>query len=236
MHNQRAFGRADLHIHPSGSGGDPGLPTAIYAAIRASGLQVAVLSDHDRIGIARDLVSRSRDEGIPTELVVGEEISTSEGHLLGIGLSARVPSGLPLAESVAMVHGQGGVAVVAHPLLPTSISASRRLLVELAEGDPDRRPDALEAMHPTAMWLPGWRRRVEQLADRCGYAVVGGSDAHSARSVGRVRTTFPGSTEADLVAAIRGRETGTEGQAHSLRDIFRGHRRRQSNEDPGPQG
>lgn len=225
MHDPEGAGRADLHIHPSGGGADPGLPMAIYAAIRASGLQVAVLTDHDRIAVARELVARSRDDGLPTELVAGEEISTRDGHLLGIGLSSRVPYGLTLAESVAAIHDQGGVAVVAHPLLPTSISASGRLLVELAEGDVVRRPDALEAMHPTAMWLPGWRRRVERLAERCGYAIVGGSDAHSARSVGRVRTTFPGSSEADLVAAIRGRETRTEGQAHSLRDIFRGHGR-----------
>lgn len=225
MHDQRAIGKADLHIHPSGGGADGGLPTAIYAALRASSLQVAALTDHDRIDVARELVARSRGEGLPTELVIGEEISTREGHLLGIGLSTRVPRGLSLAESIAIVHEQGGIAVVAHPLLPTSIAASARLLVELAQGDPTRRPEALEAMHPTAMWLPGWRGRVERLANQCGYAVVGGSDAHSARSVARVRTTFPGSTAADLVAAIRGRETRTEGRAHSLRDIFRGHRR-----------
>jgi hypothetical protein len=236
MHHLSAAGRADLHIHPSGGGGDGGLPVAIYGALRSSGLQVAVLTDHDRIDVSRELVARSRDEDIPIELVLGEEISTREGHLLGIGLSSRVPYGLTLAESVAVVHDQGGVAVVAHPLLPTSISASGRLLIELAQGAPERRPDALEAMHPTAMWLPGWRRRVERLAERCGYAIVGGSDAHSARSVGRVLTTFPGTTEGDLVAAIRGRETGTDGQAHSLRDIFRGHRRRQSSEDPEPLG
>jgi len=224
MDHQGAHGNADLHIHPSGGGADAGLPMAIYAAIQASGLQVAVLTDHDRIAVARELVARSRGEGLATELVVGEEISTRDGHLLGIGLSSRVPYGLTLADSVASVHDQGGLAVVAHPLLPTSISAPGRLLIELAEGAPDRRPDGLEAMHPTAMWLPGWRRRVELLAARCGYAVVGGSDAHGARSVGRVRTTFPGTTEADLVAAIRGRETRTEGRAHSLRDIFRGHR------------
>jgi predicted metal-dependent phosphoesterase TrpH len=235
MHDFPAIGRADLHIHPSGGGYDALLPMAIYAAIRASGLQVAVLADHDRIAVARELVARSRSEGLATELVVGEEISTREGHLLGIGLSNRVPYGLTLEESVAAVHDQGGVAVVAHPLLPTSISASSRLLIELAQGDASRRPDALEAMHPTASWLPGWRRRVERLAERCGYAIIGGSDAHSARSVGRVWTTFPGTTEAELVAAIRGRETGTEGQAHSLRDIFRGHRRRPSNENAEPQ-
>jgi predicted metal-dependent phosphoesterase TrpH len=195
---------------------------AVYAALRASDLQVAVLTDHNRVDVARELVARSRDEGIPIELVVGEEITTGEGHLLGVGLTALVPAGLSLADAVAAVHEQGGIAVVAHPLLPTYMAASAHLLVELAEGDLHCRPDALEAMHPMAAWLPGWRRRVERLAQRCGYAVVGGSDAHVARSVGRGRTCFHGDTEAELMAAIRERETWTEGRRQPIRDVFRG--------------
>ena len=196
---------------------------AVYAALRGSDLQVAVLTDHNRVDVAQELVARSRDEGIPIGLVVGEEITTRGGHLLGVGLTARVPAGLSLVDAVAAVHDQGGIAVVAHPLLPTHMAASAHLLVELAEGDLRYRPDALEAMHPVAAWVPGWRRRVERLARRCGYAVVGGSDAHVARSVGRGRTCFQGDTEAALMAAIRGRETWAEGRRYPIGDIFRRH-------------
>src|SRR5664280_2640902 len=196
MHAHPPIGHADLHIHPSGDGRSAKTPTAVYAALLASDLQVAVLTDHNRVDVARELVARSRDDGIPIELVVGEEITTRDGHLLGVGLTARVPAGLSLADAVAAVHDQGGIAVVARPLLPPSIAASARLLIELAEGDPRQRPDALEAMHPMAAWMPGWRRRVERLAQRCGYAVVGGSDAHVPRSVGFGQTCFHGETEA----------------------------------------
>jgi len=221
MHAPPPIGHADLHVHPSGDGVNAKTSTAVYAALRASDLQVAVLTDHNRVDVARELVARSRDDGIPIELVVGEEITTRDGHLLGVGLTARVPAGLSLADAVAAVHDQGGIAVVAHPLLPTYMAASARLLVELAEYDVRRRPDALEAMHPLAAWVPGWRRRVERLAQRCGYAVVGGSDAHVARSVGRGRTCFHGDTEAELMAAIGRRETWTEGRRYPIRDIFR---------------
>src|SRR5664280_3183501 len=220
MHAHPPIGHADLHIHPSGDGVSAKTPTAVYAALRASDLQAAVLTDHNRIDVARELVARSRDEGLSIVLLVGEEITTREGHLLGVGLTARVPAGLSLADAVAAVHDQGGIAVVAHPLLPTSMAASARLLVELAEGDPRQRPDALEAMHPVAAWMPGWRGRVERLAQRCGYAVVGGSDAHAARSVGRVWTGFHGATTTELVAAIRARETWTEGRRIPVRDLF----------------
>ena len=153
------IGLADLHVHPSGNAVSAKTARAVYAALRESGLQVAVLTDHNRVDVAQALVARSRDERIPIALVVGEEITTTGGHLLGVGLTARVPAGLCLADAVAAVHDQGGIAVVAHPLLPGSMAASARLLVELAEGDLRARSDALEAMHPLAAWVPGWRGR-----------------------------------------------------------------------------
>jgi hypothetical protein len=55
------------------------------------------------------------DEGVPIELVVGEEITTRGGHLVGVGLASVVPGGLSLAGEVAALHEQGGIAVVAHP-------------------------------------------------------------------------------------------------------------------------
>ena len=221
MHPPPEIGHADLHVHPGGDAASGRTAKSIYAALRASDLQAAVLADHDRVDVAQELVARSHDEGLAISLIVGEEITSRDGHLVGMGLTALVPAWLSLAETVAAVHEQGGIAVVAHPLLPTHIAASTRLLIELAEGDVRYRPDALEAMHPLAAWVPGWRRRVERLAEHCGYAVVGGSDAHIARSVGRAQTGFHGHTQAALFAAIRRGETWTEGRREPLRDTFR---------------
>ena len=216
---------ADLHTHPFDvdSGSRPG---AFYAAVIATDLAVVVLADHDRVDMARELVARSREERTPIELVVGEEITSRAGHVLGIGLTARVPRGLSLIESIVAIHEQGALAVVAHPLLPIWTSASEDTLAKLAEGDSRSRPDALEAMHPLAAWFPGWRGRVEALARRCGYPIVGGSDAHVIRAIGLGRTGFHGSTAADLFAAIRAGETWTAGRRGPLRDVFRVDRRR----------
>ena len=73
------IGHADLHVHPSGNSVGRGTAWAMYAALRSSGVQVAVLADHNRVDVAQVLVARSRDEGIPIELVVGEEIATRAG-------------------------------------------------------------------------------------------------------------------------------------------------------------
>ena len=81
-------------------------------------------------------------------------------------------------------------------------------------------------MHPLAAWFPRWHGRVEALAERLGYAVVGGSDAHVTRSIGLGRTGFHGRTAEDLFTAIRARETWSEGSRAPLADVFRVNRSR----------
>jgi predicted metal-dependent phosphoesterase TrpH len=155
MRQPTSVGSADLHVHPGGEAGSRGAPRAFYNALRASDLRVAVLTDHNRIDVAQELAVRSHEERIAIELIVGEEITTLHGHLLGAGLAALVSPDLSLAEAVAAVHEQGGIAVVAHPMLPIPTSASARRLRQLSGGDARRRPDALEAMHPLGAWVPG---------------------------------------------------------------------------------
>ncbi len=220
MQPNPTIGRADLHIHPSGDAISRRTPRAMYAALATCGLDLAVLTDHDWIDVAKALVARAQDEGLRTTVVLGEEVGTRQGHLLGIGLRGFVSAGMPMADSVAAVHDQGGIAVVAHPLVNARVAAQADVLLDLAQADVRHRPDALETMHPTALWLPRWRRRVEEIAVACGYALVGGSDAHSPRMVGRGLTTFPGNTWDDLVTAIRDRVTRGEGRRATIRDLL----------------
>ena len=218
------LGRADLHVHPVGNGSSLADPAAFLAALLAAGLDLVGLTDHDRINIALELAARGADAGLA--LVVGEEVTTREGHVVGLGLRALIAPGRGLGDTIAEIHAQGGLAIVTHPLLPTPTSASRTILLALAQGRPDQRPDAIEAFNPRAAWLPGYRRRGEGLAADAGYAVVGGSDAHRPGNIGRGVTRYRGRSLADLGAAIAAGETLVEGRAYGLRELRRAARRR----------
>lgn len=214
--------RADLHIHPAGDRYKGGDPAGFPAALAASGLAVAVLSDHDQVELAQRLRLEALEAGLTTAIVVGEEISTSDGHLLGLWLSDLVPPGMSLADSVAAIHDQGGLAVVAHPLLPTTISAGRRLLADLAQGPVRQRPDALEAFNPMAAWLPLEARLVARFARAHGYPTVGGSDGHRPEDIGRGFTVFNGATEDDLRAAILADAVAPAGRPYGPHDVVGG--------------
>lgn len=195
-------GRADLHIHTAASDGTAGVG-AILGAVAARGdLDVIAIADHDRLDAALAAQAMARRRGDPFEVVVGEEISTRAGHLLGLFLTTPIRPWRSIATTIAEVHAQGGLAIPAHPFLPYPLCVSRRTLLRLlADPDPDVHPDALEVFNPTTLGRR-WHPRVVAFAAEHALPGIGDSDAHELHQIGQGWTGFPGHTAADLRRAI----------------------------------
>jgi predicted metal-dependent phosphoesterase TrpH len=147
-------------------------------------------------------------------VIVGEEITTRGGHLLGLFLERPVPALKSLRWSIEAVHDQGGLAIPAHPLVPYPLCAQGPVLRRLlASDDPAARPDTIETWNPTA--LGKYRHgAVVRFAEEHGLAELGNSDAHVADAIGACWTAFPGRTPDDLRRAIAARETRHHGDFH----------------------
>lgn len=208
------LGRADLHVHTMASDGTSSV-AEILAFVEAQGmLDVLAITDHERIDAALAARTMARDLGLRVQVVVGEEITTRGGHLLGLFLERPIPALRGLQWSIEAIHDQGGLAIPAHPLVPYPLCAQGFALRRLLAHDlPAARPDTIETFNPTA--LGRYRHEaVVRFAERHGLAQVGSSDAHVATAVGSGWTTFPGRTPQDLRAAIAARTTRHHGTFH----------------------
>ena len=156
-------GSADLHIHTLASDGVSSVEE-ILAWVEASDLDVVAITDHERIDAAVVGAAASRRaRGLRTEIIVGEEITTRNGHLVGLFLTERIKPWGSMRDSVARVHDQGGIAIVAHPLVPYPLCASegtiRRLLDDADAALPPRRHrgvqphDGADALEPARAGL-----------------------------------------------------------------------------------
>jgi predicted metal-dependent phosphoesterase TrpH len=183
------IGRADLHIHTTMSDGGA-TPAEVASVLAASSLAVAAVTDHDSVEGA--LRVRERLAGRGPEIITGTEITTADGHLVALFVDRDVPRGLSARETVEIIHERGGLAIAPHPYFPLAS------LGDLAARLPF---DAVEIANGTPLGELANRRAARRLGP-LARAVVGGSDAHIAASVGHVRTHFPGRTAADLRAAI----------------------------------
>ena len=167
----------------------------------AGRVDVIAITDHDEIHgarIARDYARAHPALGV--EVVVGEEISTRNGHLLGLWLKETVPPGLSAADSIALIHGQGGLAVAAHPFHP--LRGADRGQYAIGRLIPDLALDAIEVVNNAGVFskvYDAWAamRNVEWMLP-----VTAGSDAHDVWYVGSAVTRFDGRTADDLRQAL----------------------------------
>ena len=133
-------------------------------------------------------------------LVVGEEVSTLNGHVLALFIEDRVPPGLTAERTLALIHGQGGLAVAPHPLHP--IRYAHRGHPPLAEILGDLPFDAVEVVNNTGPFACYYDAKALVANDRWRLPVCGGSDAHDARYVGSGLTRFEGRAAAALRRAL----------------------------------
>jgi predicted metal-dependent phosphoesterase TrpH len=204
------IGRADLHIHSLASDGVSSVAEILEQAQRV-GLDVIAIADHERVDAAHAARAMAEARGLDLGVVVGEEISTRGGHLLALFIERRIRPWSSLKSSIAQVHEQGGLAIIAHPLVPYPLCASARSIRRLFdEADPIFHPDGIEAFNPTTAGMR-WGSRVPAFVAEMGVAALGNSDAHQAKDIGRALTTFPGSTPDDVRRAIIERTTGWQG-------------------------
>jgi predicted metal-dependent phosphoesterase TrpH len=213
--------RADLHVHSLASDGTSSVQE-ILAAAESSGLDLIAIADHERIDAALAAREIALSSGLRLDVVVAEEVSTRSGHLLGLFMRERIGPWHSMRDSVARIHDQGGLAIVAHPLVPYPLCASEGTIRRLFEdADPIFHPDGIEAFNPTTARMP-WSRRVPGLVAELGVAATGGSDAHRAALIGRALTIIPArrgqSPSEALRTAVAERSTTWEGEAYAWRE------------------
>lgn len=219
-------GRADLQLHSDlGDGLAP--PEAILDAAERAGMDVIALTDHDDIRgafVLRDLAARRSS---PVEIVTGVEVTTRSGHLLALWIEDELPMFAPLAQTIALIHERGGIAIVPHPLSYLTFSIGEGALRSLHAADAKCRVDGIELANPSFAGRVRKARASWLNARVLGAAETGSSDAHHAELVGTAWTEFSGKTAADLRRAIAERTTTAQGRNWTLREHLGGVARQQ---------
>lgn len=102
--------KVDLHTHSTASP-DGGLTIDDYRRmLEQDTLDYIAITDHDTIDFAIQARATLGDM-----IIIGEEITTREGEVIGLFLQTAVPAGLSLAEAVAAIKSQGGLVYIPHP-------------------------------------------------------------------------------------------------------------------------
>ena len=202
--------KADLHIHTTHSDGAATVPELLGHVARDTDLHAIAITDHDTITGAQQAAKLARQFGI--EVIIGEEVSTADGHLLALFIDSVLPPGCPATETIAAIHAQGGLAIAPHPFdrsVP-SLGHAGRLREEW-------KFDAIEGFNAGVIWSQrGCNAAALRAAADRHLPSVGGSDAHTLATVGTGYTRFTGTSANDLYHAIQGGLVSCDGHYWSM--------------------
>ena len=208
---------ADLHMHTTVSDGHASPEALVEYVVTQTTLDVIAITDHDQIhGALRAVVAA---QGTRVQVIVGEEISSRDGHILAYFIHERIPPGMSTAATIAAIHAQGGLAVAAHPYDWMVRSCGRNGLLHRAAGtDPEWPFDAIETLN-ASLRPRAANTQAAAAALMLGLPAVGGSDSHCLATIGYGTTTFPGTNATDLQSALMHARTVVAGRHWSWGDM-----------------
>ena len=209
--------KADVHVHTKYSGmGSYGFirfpesvsdPEDVVRIARKVGLRVLCITDHDEVAgafLAKEYAKQFDD----IEVVIGEEITSCEGEIIGIFLTEKVTPQMTAAETCAEIRRQGGLVLAPHPF-SKHVPALGREMLEKSD------VDGIETLN--GGHVDGHANSAAQEAGECNrWACLGGSDAHSLLQIGQAWTEFEGVTAEDFRRAILEHKTRPAGKPMTI--------------------
>lgn len=192
------WNKADLHLHTTYSDGLMTPEETVDIIAQGASLRVIAITDHDTIEGALTAHEYAQRRQLPLEVIIGQEVTTGDGDVLGLFLHSTLPKFTTAAAAVEAIHQQGGLAVAAHPFV---FGAGTHSLYFTFLRLPF---DAVETRHGCPLSLAA--NLGVALVNRFGPRLpkLGSSDSHIPYTAGQAFTWFPGHSSQDLRRAITG--------------------------------
>jgi hypothetical protein len=173
--------KADLHTHTCFSPDGLTSPEKYVQTCLKRGISCVAVTDHNDIAGALAVQKLAS-----FRVIIGEEIESSEGEIIGLFLQEGVPAGLSPEETVRRIKEQGGLVCVPHPFdrfrgEHLTEAALMRILPQV---------DIIEALNARTT-LRRDNDQAARFAREHGLAMSAGSDAHLARELGRAWVEMP---------------------------------------------
>lgn len=196
--------RMDLHCHTEVSHDCKTPLRDIPGWMLRTNTRVIAVTDHDQYRGGPELRRIIADMGLDDRLsvVCGEEVTTSEGELIGLFLKERIPPKLTPEETVRAIKAQGGLVLLQHGFDPLKRYRLRPEATARIQDD----IDIVETFN-SRLSRHHWNREAARWAEAHGHLPQSaGSDAHTLRDIGEAWVETPFRLIAmpeDLLRALR---------------------------------
>lgn len=183
--------KIDLHTHSIASP-DGGLTTKQYQQLISEGLvDYVAITDHNRIDFGLKLHEKLGDK-----VIVGEEIMTTEGEIVGLFLKKPIRPDLTPKQTISAIKEQGGLVYVPHPFETVRKGVHASTLEELAD-----QIDIIE-IYNGRVFAQDRSKQAVIWAKMNQVIGVASSDAHGMKGMGRTYTRISSTPSRDNLLSL----------------------------------
>ena len=160
-------------------------PIEMVKEARLRGLDGIAITDHNSFKSWGSLKKLKFDDFV---IIPGEEISTTQGHLLALGITEEIKPEQDVFETMDKIHQQGGISIAPHPF-----DLAKKGIKDLS-----RFTDGIEVFN--SMCLDKFANlRALKYAEKFNKPMVAGTDAHQKEWVGSGITKINCDFDLDIV-------------------------------------
>ena len=204
--SRRALAFADFHVHTRFSPDSVMSEDRFIRLAMERGLTHVAITNHNNVEGAEAVRDRVAELGLEERLhvILGEEVSSSDGEIIGLFLTKTIPPGSSADATADAIHAQGGLVSIPHPYDPFRRShIGEAPLLRLAEAG---KIDAIEVFN-SRVTFARHNEEAAELAARYGIPGIACSDAHSGLEVAMSFNALPAfNTAGELRLALRENE------------------------------
>jgi len=193
--------KIDLHCHSYYSYDGLSSPEKLIKSALKKGLDGIAITDHDTTASWEEALLAAKK--LNTFLILGQEIRTKEGDILGLFLKRGIKAKTFLG-AIKEIKNQGGIAIIPHPFhflkkFKGNLESYKNLI------------DGIEVFNSRGLF--GNDKKALEFAKKNNLAQLAGSDTHYHKCVGDAFTVVEGAKNLeDFKKGIIERKTKTEGK------------------------
>lgn len=181
-------------------------PKKIIKIAKKRELDAIAITDHNQIEGALEAQRYANGKIL---VIIGEEVFTSSGDILGLFLKERVTA-FEAKEAVAHIKSQGGIAIKPHPFVDTmSIEEDVCKMLNGCEGFNARHAKTSHCEGPLG------DPKVAEFARHYNLALTASSDAHFYSEIGNARTIIEANSLEEIKQQILNKKTTLTGKRSS---------------------
>ena len=164
--------KVDLHVHTIYSYDSLLSLRTLVKACKRRCINCIAVTDHNTIEGALKM------RAYPIKVIIGEEITTKDGEIIGLFLNEEIPRNLSVQETIDKIKEQDGIVYIPHPF-----DRMRKSRLRISDDNIWRQANIIEVFNSRCIFQED-NRKALNFAEVTGSLRGYGSDAHTNIEVG----------------------------------------------------